>query len=584
MAERPGQPGQADPPGVRQEAGGGEEFFRALIEHTLDVVTVLDAGLTIRFESPSVKDVLGYEPIELVGLHGFDLVHPEDASRLLMVFGQQLEVPDASATFEYRARHKDGHWVLMEGVASNRLHDPAVRGVILNARDVTGRWRMEQAVKDSERRLRGLIEHSLDGVAVVDANGRNVFNSDALGRIMGYPAEALVGRSAFELIHPADVKLAEAAFARILAEPGEPIALSVRVRHRGGEWRDLSLVAVNRLADTAVQGIVVHFRDITDHRLLERQLAIQRQRLEAFFSAAPIGLVILDDQHRYVQINRTLARMHGLPPEAHIGRSVADVLPHLAHLITPVIDQVLETGRAVHNREWPAEPAESVGHLRRIRGSFFPIDREDGHRDVAGIMADITEQREAEGALRRSEERYRRIVETTSEGVWQLDADNRTAYVNPQMAKILGYEPDDMLGRSVFDFIEPAHREAAAERLRRRQDRLSERFEFPYRHRDGHEVWTELKTSPILGDRQQVVGALAMVSDVSGRKALEEQFRQAQKMEAIGRLAGGIAHDFNNLLTAILGHAQLLKEEGRMDASQTEGLEEIVRAVESAAR
>ncbi len=457
------------PPDPRPGTGTREEFFRALVEHTLDVVLVLDAGLIVRFVSPSVTTLLGYEPIELVGTHGFDHVHPEDASRLLMVFGPSLEVPDASATFAYRIRHREGHWVHMEGVASNHLHDAAVGGIILNARDVTARLRMEEAVTESERRLRGLIEHSLDGIAVVDADGYNVFNSDALGRIMGYPADELAGRSAFELIHPADLKLAEGVFARMLAEPGQPIACSLRVQHRSGGWRDLSLVGVNRLADSAVQGIVVHFRDVTEQRRLERELAVQQQRLEAFFEAAPIGLVILDDQYRYVQINRRLARMHGASPETHVGRSVTEVLPEIAHLIIPVLDQVRETGKAVHQVEWRAGRAENVGHLRRIRGSFFPIDGEEGHRHIAGILADITEQREAEDALRESEARYRRIVETTSEGVWVLDAQNRTEYVNRQLAQMFGYEPDDMIGRSVFEFIDPSYQAQAAESLGRRR-------------------------------------------------------------------------------------------------------------------
>ncbi|MDE3155449.1 MAG: PAS domain S-box protein [Acidobacteriota bacterium] len=581
MAERsnPLEPGHGG-----AASAGGETFFRALIEHTLDVVSVLDANLIIRFESPSVKAVLGYEPVELVGTHGFQLVHPDDASRLLMLYGPQLDVPDAAATFEYRTRHKDGHWVVMEGAAANRLYDPAVRGIVLNSRDVTDRRRMEEAVKESERRLRGLIEHSLDGVAVVDASGQNVFNGDALGRIMGYPAEELSGRSAFDIIHPGDLSLAQEVFARVLGMPGEPVSVSVRALHRDGSYRDLSLVVVNRLADTAIRGVVVHFRDVTQERILERELAVQRQRLEAFFSSAPVGLVILDEAYRYVQINRPLADMHALPIEAHIGRTVHEVLPHLVHLITPVIDQVLETGRPLENVEWHERTGEDLGHLHRIRGSFFPLETADGHRHVGGIVADITEQRAVQDALRHSEERYRQIVETTNEGVWLVDMNHRTEYVNRQMAQILGYEPDELIGRSVLEFIDPSHQAEARASFERRRQGVSERLEFCYRHRDGHAVWAEVAATPVLDDAGRMIGALAMMTDVSERKALEEQFRHAQKMEAIGRLAGGIAHDFNNLLTAILGQAQLLVEDGKMDPVQAQGVDEIIRAVESAAR
>ncbi|HVC20372.1 MAG TPA: PAS domain S-box protein [Vicinamibacterales bacterium] len=560
-----------------------EGFFRSLIEHTLDVVSVLDEQLIIRYESPSVSTVLGYDPAEMVGRSGLDWVHPDDAARLFATFGPDLEVPNASATFEYRARHKSGGWVTLEGVARNRLHDPSVRGVILNARDVTSRRQMEAAVRDSEQRLRGLIEHSLDGVALVDEDGHNLFHSDALGRIMGYATDELADRSAFDLIHPDDLAAGRATFARILSEPERPVAMSVRARHKDGSWRDLDLVVVNRLGDPAVRGVVVHFRDVTRQRALEQRLALEQRRLNVFFSSAPVGLVILDDQFRYVRINETLARLHGLPVEAHLGRSVADVLPDRAHLIVPTLRRVLETGEPVHHMDWEAQPAGEAGYLRRLRGSLFPLDSEGGRRDVAGILADITEQRQAEDALRRSEERYRRIVETANEGVWLLDADSRTEYVNAQMAAILGYEPAEMIGRSVFDFVTPSRQAEVVGHIERRRQGLSDRNEFPLVHRDGREVWTEMAATPIFDADHRYQGALAMVTDISSRKTLEEQFRQAQKMEAVGRLAGGIAHDFNNLLTAILGYAQLLSEECR-DATQLDGLTQIISAVDSAAR
>lgn len=176
---------------------------------------------------------------------------------------------------------------------------------------------------------------------------------------------------------------------------------------------------------------------------------------------------------------------------------------------------------------------------------------------VRGMAHDITDRWNAEIALRESEARYRRIVETTEQGVWTIDANDRTTFVNAKMAHMLGYTPDEMQGMSLLNFVHEEDAPLAQNTIERSRLGLREHQDFRFRRKDGSDLWTIVATNPIYDKNSEYAGALAMVSDITDRKRLEQQLLQAQKMEAVGRLAGGLAHDFNNLLTAILGYSEL---------------------------
>jgi two-component system, cell cycle sensor histidine kinase and response regulator CckA len=319
---------------------------------------------------------------------------------------------------------------------------------------------------------------------------------------------------------------------------------------------------------------------------------------------------------------------------------------------------------------------------------------------------------EAESALRASEERYRTIVTTAAEGIWTLDVDARTTFVNDRLASMLGYRAEEMLGRKLYDFMDPGARDRAARTFMRRERKSGGEGDFRFRRQDGSVVWLRPATSPLLGPRGEFVGALAMVSDVTERRRaeeslarlaaivessedaiftiglngtiltwnagaerlfgyrpseaigchvaivvppsqaaetgrlsrlirtgqavrdletvrrrkdgsevvvslsisplrdsdgrltaasaiarditelsksederrqLEDQLRQGQKMEAVGRLAGGVAHDFNNYLTAILGYSEILAHELGPRHAARDRVEQIHRAGERAA-
>lgn len=144
------------------------------------------------------------------------------------------------------------------------------------------------------------------------------------------------------------------------------------------------------------------------------------------------------------------------------------------------------------------------------------------------IRTDITDRKLAEEALKASEAKYRQIVETANEGIWLLDANDRTSFVNPKMAEILGYHMDEMMGRSMNDFMDEAGMAIAAQNRERRRQGMVEQHDFKFQHKDGRDIWTLIAANPILDDAGQSIGSLRMVTDISERKRVEEALRQSE--------------------------------------------------------
>ena len=244
--------------------------------------------------------------------------------------------------------------------------------------------------------------------------------------------------------------------------------------------------------------------------------------------------------------------------------------------------EVMETNQPRLN--YKELQSQKDGSTRWLKTNKVPLHDKDGRViGVLGTYEDITELKRAEEALRESEQRFRSLLDNAPDAVY-VQTKGRIAYVNRATLQLLRAErPEQLLGQFVLDLLAPEWREIVKERMQQvnTKDGPLPMIEEEYLRVDKSRVAVEVSAVPVVfhGDR----GALVFVRDITGRRQLEEQLRQSQKMEAFGQLAGGVAHDFNNLLTVILGNVALLQLQESLHPDQAAGLVEIAKAAERAA-
>jgi PAS domain S-box-containing protein len=194
----------------------------------------------------------------------------------------------------------------------------------------------------------------------------------------------------------------------------------------------------------------------------------------------------------------------------------------------------------------------------RKRGSF-PPGKVKVLKILAGTAASALENASLYTALRESEERYRRIVETAIEGLWVLDGDCRTTFANKKMGEMLACPVAEMIGASVYDFVDPDWVAIMKEKIRLRRQGVTEQYEFKFRRRDGKELWALLSTNTVYDSSGQYTGSMAMVTDITERKQFEQEIVRLDRLNLVGEMAAGIAHEIRNPMTVVRGYLQLLQ-------------------------
>jgi PAS domain S-box-containing protein len=524
-----------------------EEKFKQLAALSILGVYLIQNGKFV-YVNERFANLFGYEPYEIINTLGpKDVLHSDDIQNVTRRLEERMKGKIESGPLEYKCVTKSGSIFFAE-VYSNPINyqgEIAVMGTLI---DITERKQTDEALRKSEARLRLVTDNMVDLIAQFDAQAFFQYVSPSYEKILGYRAEDLIGKSAVDFLHPDERdEMIQTIDAMLRLGAG---AIQFRFRHKDGSYRWIESTGSNLLnADGQIIGSTMGSRDITERKQAQDALLKSAELLKkTLFSLLDAVFIIDADTVEIVDCNPAASAIFGYSRQEMLGQTTmflhvdqASLEEFRQHLISD-----MEAGKDfMFLSEYKMKRKDGTVFISEH--SVVPLKNEQGRRTGwVSVVRDITERKQAEQALQKSEARYAFIANNTNDVIWTMSlGTGKFTYVSPSVQKLRGYTPDEVMNQTMADSLTPESLQKATaliqERLAKRKPGDTSSYSSitlaDQPCKDGSVVSTEAVGTMVFDENGAPVEIIGVSRDITERKQAEQALLNANKHLAYAQSA-----------------------------------------------
>lgn len=382
---------------AEEKLKASENLFRALIENTNDIITLMNENFELIYRSPSAARITGWTNEDMIGVNATRNIHPDDKPGLSTVIKEIMLNPGKNIYYKFRMKHKQGHYLWIEGVYINMLQDKYVKAILFNFRDITERKNAEQKIITSEANLKAIFNSTAEGFILTDTNGLvKTFNHKVFEEILLSEDNHIeTGKSIYDVIQPGRKKYIQAVLAKVLS--GETIHYQRSFTFPGKSTIWIDFVYTPVIENELINGICISGRDITHEKAAEQQIEFDRNNLDALINNTSDVIWSVDRNFNLITFNQAFSKkmegLYGKVPQA--GSNIFKPLKKKKERLQ---------FEATYTRAFNGETFSEIVHHQSpddswLEISFNPIYEAEKVVGTACFSRDITERKKAEEEL-----------------------------------------------------------------------------------------------------------------------------------------------------------------------------------------
>lgn len=524
-----------------------QDKFIQVIESIKECYFEVDLKGNFTYFNESVCNLTGYSREELLGLNYKYIVDEENRKKVFEGFNSVYRTGEPLTDFEYQFRNKARKKIIGETSVYLKYDSNGNKigfyGIFRNAtkrKEEEERFKQKleqilnlrtQELKESEEKYRIISENANDLITISNTRMRlEYINKQVHKRLMGYTEDDLIRKNGLMLIHPDDRE-------NVLREFGKSLSVGrgfveARVRRKDGQyvWTETSSSAIKDKNGELKTLLIT--RIIEERKKTEQYLKESEEKYHQLFNKAPYSIGLFDLKGNLVDCNNATSNLLTTRTlKDYIGKNYRKFWTYhekdkpLITLFDNIFTEIIKTRKTL-NFEFPIHRTMGGIIWSYATASMIKIGKEEF---IQIILMDISAQKDAQQKLKESEEKYRNLVENAHEGVWAVDENDITIFVNPKICEMLGYTRDEIMGKSLYFFLEDQMIELIRGYRERREKGLKDTYELEFIKKDGTILSTSINAAPIINENGGFKGSFAFINDITNRKIAEQKLKESEE-------------------------------------------------------